>query len=147
MTADKISLCTLSVVRPGRGEWLSAMQLSFVLSRVDSNKALISVCDIPRLGSSMGTQESMLITLGTVLKAGTTQNNDVPHGMVSYDCHGTQLLADDCFLGLVGAEILTDVPFFSAMCDYSWELMLNHASILIGRSTEVVGSPPRSDWR
>ena len=94
------------------------MQLAVVLSRVDSNKALLSVCDIPRLLSSQGTAESMLITVGTILQTGTTQNNDVPHGMLAYDRHGTQLLVDDVLLGLVEQEVLLEVPFFSTARDF-----------------------------
>ena len=48
------------------GRRLSGMLLCYVLSRLDTNAALIDVCDSPRMGFGQGTAESMLRLSGEV---------------------------------------------------------------------------------
>ena len=50
----------------GGAQWLADLSLSYVMSRLDTNKAVIDLCLIPRLGSSQGDNESMLHTSGQV---------------------------------------------------------------------------------
>ena len=89
--------------------------LSFVMSRMDTEEALLSVCDIPRLLSSLGNAESMLDTVGEVVQGVIEGNDDVPPGMLGFDCHGTHAMVDNATLGTVPEEQLQGKPFFGAL--------------------------------
>ena len=50
-----------------------------------------------------------------MVQAFIDQNSDTPPGMLSYDCHSTQLLIDDVLLGFVPDAVFADTHFFGKL--------------------------------
>ena len=98
---------------PGTFDWdkVASMQLSYVVSRADTNKHLYEICHIPRQKKGHN-KKTELHQLGRVLAIMCAGNNDKPPISISQDFHGSHLWIVMAFLGLLNRTYMTDVPFF-----------------------------------
>lgn len=85
------------------------------MSRMDNEARLIDICDIPRLGSSLGSADAMATTVGEVTMAFICENDQVPPGMISCDAHSTHSLVSSATLGTTTLAELEGKPFFGAL--------------------------------
>ena len=101
--------------RVWRGHWLSALNLSFVMSRMDTDSRIVDICDVPRLGSSLGSAHAMAETVGEVVAGFLANNDDIPPGMIGFDSHATHNLVSSAMLGTAKQGSLEGLPFFGAL--------------------------------
>lgn len=90
---------------------LAVVQLSFVLTRCDTNSQVWEICQIPRLRKGT-TKASMFVQVGQILQMVTDANDDLPPIGGSADFHATHLYITMALLGLLAATIKNSAPFF-----------------------------------
>ena len=100
---------------------LAPVQLSYVLTRCDTNKQTWEFCQIPRRRRGH-LKEKMLHELGTILEDVCAANDDNAPIGVAQDFHGSHLLITRAFLGLCRKAFLSDIPWFKdatfvSMCE------------------------------
>ena len=90
---------------------LASMQLSYFISRCDSNKHIYEIVHVPRAKDGH-TKQTELAQLGEVLEGICAVNGDKPPIATSQDFHGSHLWIMMAFLGLLHPSRTHGLPFF-----------------------------------
>ena len=118
---------------------LASLMLSFVVTRVDTNKQTWEICQLPRRRKGH-TKLSMLQLLGTVLLAFTKGNLEVPPLGAAQDFHGSHLYITMAFLGLCPKDILRQCDFFDACKFVQMKLPCFLYSVMVWKNYHMFGN-------